>query len=128
MKSLLRIPLVCLLATSLSFAQDLEDKKPLDHADYDLWNTVRQTSLSNDGKWVMYSVVDGKDRSTLRIRESAGSKEFTAKNASSGRFTYHSKRALFVVQPDPDMVKKLRKDKKTGDIPKPKLQILTLAT
>ena len=128
MKSLLRIPLVCLLATSLSFAQDLEDKKPLDHADYDVWNTIRQSSLSNDGKWVMYSVVDGKSRSTLTIRQAAGSKQFTAKNASSGRFTYDSKLALFVVQPDPDLVKKLRKEKKTSDIPKPKLQILDLAS
>ncbi len=129
MNSLLKTLCLCTLCFCYSgvasAAQELEDKKPLDHADYDVWNSIGQRTLSNDGKWIMYSVT-GKDRSTLKIRDTGSSKEYSIKNASSGRFTFDSSTAMFIVRPDPKLVKKLRKEKKDKEIPDTKLQILDL--
>ena len=124
--SLLRSFVVCSVLFAPAFGQELEDKRPLDHADYDKWNTMRQRSISNDGKWIMFSYANGKGQSTLKIRHTSSAKEYTVKNASSGRFTFDSSKALFVVTADPEVAKKLRKEKKSDDIPKPKLQILAL--
>lgn len=121
--------LLLLLSFSLAaIAQDDDDRRPLDHADYDVWNTMTSRSISGDGQWVMYGVRDGKDRSTLKIRHTSTPREYTVANGSSGRFTWDGKKALYVIQPDPELVRKLRKAKKTDDIPEPKLEILDLAT
>ena len=120
--------LVCAMCVVVGSGQDLEDKRQLEHSAYDLWNSVRQKSLSNDGKWIMYSVADGKNRTTLTIRHNGSAKQYVIKNASSGRFTFDGSKAIFVVRPDSDLVKKLRKEKKESQIPETKLQILDLKT
>ena len=52
MNSLLKTLCLCTLCFCYSgvasAAQELEDKKPLDHADYDVWNSIGQRTLSND--------------------------------------------------------------------------------
>src|SRR4026208_391433 len=34
----------------------LAQKKPLDHTVYDGWQTIGERMISNDGKWVVYTV------------------------------------------------------------------------
>ena len=34
----------------------LAQKKPLDHSVYDRWQSVQSSQISNDGKWVVYSI------------------------------------------------------------------------
>ena len=54
--------LTLVLATSSLLAQDLEDKRQLEHEDYAIWNTLRGQNMSNDGKWISYLVVPGDRR------------------------------------------------------------------
>ena len=119
--------LLCWLTIlSSGFAHDTDDKRQLEHADYERWNSIRQRSLSNDGEWVMYSIRDGKDRSTLFIREAKTAREYKIPHASSGRFTADSTRAIYRVSPDPELVKKLTKEKKKDQIPKSRVVVLHL--
>ena len=117
------------LHVRVSHAIDVEDKRQLEHEDYDIWNTVGSQTISNDGSWLGFSVTSGKGVSTLHIREINTSKEFTVKNGRSLRFSYDSQYAIFVITPDAELLKKLRKAKKPeSEIPKPQLQILNLKT
>ena len=34
-------------------------KRPLDHADYDLWNRIQNQRLSPDGRYVTYQLTPG---------------------------------------------------------------------
>ena len=44
--------LLALTVVSGAFAQ----KKPLDHTVYDGWQSIGERMVSNDGKWVVYTV------------------------------------------------------------------------
>src|SRR6476620_7086126 len=44
--------LCCILSSFYAFSQ----KKPLDHTVYDGWQSIGERMISNDGKWVVYSV------------------------------------------------------------------------
>lgn len=117
------------LSSGSALAADPEDKRPLDHEDYAAWNTLGSTNLSNDGKWLSYSVTPGDGESTLVIREIATDKLYSIARGSSARFTFDNKFAVFIVAPDPEVIKNLRKEKKPSSaLPKSKLEILDLAS
>ena len=119
---------LCSLPMSASAFDDLE-KRPLEHEDYDRWNTLGARSISNDGRWIMYTVTPGKGNGTLKIREAASKREYSIVLGTGGSFTFDSKYAIYRVQPDPELIKKLRKEKKKAEeLPKTKLEILELAT
>ncbi|MCP5023135.1 MAG: prolyl oligopeptidase family serine peptidase [bacterium] len=108
-------------------AQDELGRRALDHSDYEKWNSVGRQSLSEDGKWMAFSVRSAKGKSTLTIREVATQKQYKVANSSSARFSFDSRFAAYVVQPDPDLIKKLKKEeKRKGDMPKPRLEIIDL--
>ena len=123
----------CLLTVSLMFLASLaagqDDFQPrrLEHSDYDLWNSLGQSAISRDGKWVLYSTRPGKGNPELTIRELASQKQFRIDKASNGSFTYDSQYVISIVQPDEEQLKKLRRAKaKPEEMPKPALVILDL--
>ena len=85
---------------SVSAQQDLEDKRELQHTDYDKWNSVRGQNLSADGKWISYTVSPGEGDATLKIRHIASTKEYTILRGANARFTYDSKFVVYRVDPD----------------------------
>lgn len=118
-----------LASFNVGYAIDIEDKRQLEHEDYDIWNTLGSQTISNDGNWLGFSVTSGKGKSVLHIREIGSAKEFTVKNGRSLRFSHDSDYAIFVITPDADLLKKLRKEKRPeSELPKPQLQILDLKT
>ena len=120
--------LVCLSGSPIAAQQDLS-KKQLEHADYDLWNTMGQSSISRDGKWALFSVQNGASdgEATLTIRGLDKDKQYTIERGSGARFTWDSKFALYRITPSKKKLKQLRKDKaKPADMPKAVFQILEL--
>ena len=106
-----------------------DDRKALDHADYDKWHTIGQQSISNDGKWALYSVQPGKGDAILHIRQIDTSRQYTITRGSGARFTFDSRFVVCTIPPDPEMVKKLKKEKtKPEDMPKTQLQIVELGS
>ncbi len=120
--------LVVFLAPAVfSFAQDRDDARSLEHVDYDRWNTINASAISNDGRWVMYSVRDGKDKVTLKFRQPTSNREFEIVNATGARFTDDSQFAIFRVVPDKELLEKLKKEKaKPEAMPKNQLTLLHL--
>ena len=104
-----------------------QERRPLEHEDYDLWNSITGTTLSSDGEWLMYTVRDGKDNSTLNIRGLETSKQYKIKNATGPRISYDSKYVAYRAVPDKELIKKLKKEGKKGDeLPQEKFEILNL--
>ncbi|MGI9519146.1 MAG: TolB family protein, partial [Pirellulaceae bacterium] len=133
---IVRICLPCLFTIALGLvtasslrAQDPEDKRQLEHEDYAIWNTIRGQNISNDGKWISYSVVPGDGDATLKIREVASDREYSVLRGSGARFSFDSGFVVYTIEPDPELIKQLRKEKKPDtELPKPKLEILNLET
>jgi dipeptidyl aminopeptidase/acylaminoacyl peptidase len=113
------------LCTSPLRSQDELGRRALDHADYDKWNSIGQQAISEDGKWIAFAVRPAEGAGTLTIREVASQKQYTILNGSGVRFNYDSRFAAYLIQPDPDLLKKLKEDKdRRGERPKPKLEIV----
>ena len=106
-------------------------KRPLDHTDYDRWNTMSQQRISNNGKWIMYVISSGKadGDSTLVIRKNGTDTQYSIVRGGAARFTFDSKFAIYQITPDAALVEKLKKDKaKPETIPDKQMQLLELAT
>lgn len=120
------------LSTPHLGAQDELGRRALDHSDYDKWNSVGSEVLSEDGKWISFSVRPAEGASTLTIREVDSQKQYTVLNGSGARFSYDSQFAAYLIQPDPDLLEKLEEDEDEGrgekqPKPEPKLEIVDLA-
>jgi hypothetical protein len=48
-------------------------KKPLDHSVYDEWQNVNERCVSNDGRWVLFTVTPQQGDGLLVIQASDGS-------------------------------------------------------
>ena len=51
----------------------LAQKKPLDHSVYDGWQSIGERMISNDGKWVVYTVTPQEGDADLFIQSTDGS-------------------------------------------------------
>ncbi len=121
--------LIWLISNLAALGHDGDDKRPLEHEDYDKWNTITAQNISHDGQWISYVVQPGKGDSTLVIRHVASDKEFKVLRGLAARFTFDSRHLVYTIAPDPELIKKLKKEKKKPeDFPQPKLEILELET
>ena len=106
-----------------------QDKRPLTHDDYDLWNSIGSPTLSSDGNWLMYVLRDGKEATELKIRNTQSAKEYSIKDAMAGRFSFNSRSAVYRIVPNKETIRKLKqKETPEEDLPKEKFQILDLAS
>ncbi|MFN8430419.1 MAG: prolyl oligopeptidase family serine peptidase [Spirosomataceae bacterium] len=112
MKKLL---LVCLLFSQLSHAQ----KRPLNHNDYDGWNTINETKISENGQWAAYILAPQDGDSRLVFYPLRGNAIDTIDRASDLWLSKDSQWAAFKISPFKKEVKeaKIRKVKK-DDMPK----------
>ncbi|NJB69951.1 dipeptidyl aminopeptidase/acylaminoacyl peptidase [Saonia flava] len=102
-------------------------KKILDHADVDLWKTIKNRSISNDGNFVMYSLEKGEKDSHLKIKNAKSNLVFEHERGEKGKFTYHSDFALFTIKAWKDSVSDMKRRKVKKDrLPKDSLGIYNL--
>jgi len=121
MKSILTILLV--LSCSVILAQ----KKVLEHSDFEIWNSIKNKSISPDGNYIMYSLEMGEADQYLKIKDSKANIVFQYDRGSKGRFTYDSNYAVFTINAWRDSVLAMKKRKiKKKDLPKDSLGILDL--
>ena len=95
-------------------------KKVLDHADFDIWNTIRSQSISNNGKFIMYSLERGEKDRFLKIKDEKANPIFNYDRVAGGQFTFDSKNALFTIKAWKDSItemqrRKVKKDKMPND-------------
>ncbi|WP_312389034.1 prolyl oligopeptidase family serine peptidase [Chryseobacterium sp.] len=107
---------VLLIMTCFVYGQ----KKPLDHSVYDSWQNIGSRKISNDGKWIAYSVdvQEGNPNLFLYSVKNKNSKQFP--RATKVELTNDSRFAVFQIRPlykDIKAVKdkKLKQNKLTKD-------------
>ena len=117
----------CYSALLLLTFSAVAQKKMLDHADFDIWNTIEKEALSPDGAYVIYSLEQGEADQYLKVRRTDGTPVFDYDRGQDGQFTWDSQFALFTIRAWKDSVQELRRKKvKKEDLPRDSLGIYRL--
>ena len=112
-----------LLAISVS-----AQKKVLDHPDFDIWNSIRSQSISNNGKYIMYSLERGEKDRFLKIKDTKAKTLLSYDRVAGGQFTYDSKNAIFTIKQWKDSITEMTRRKvKKSKMPKDTLAIYNLS-
>ena len=126
-KPIFTLLLVC-TGISFTYAQ-APAKKSLDHADFDIWNTIENEKISDDGRWVVYQVKPGEGDSKLYVYDGITGKEQIFGRGEGAKISADSKFVVFEIKPFSDSLKAQRRRKvKKEDLTKDTLAILELAT
>lgn len=102
-------------------------KKPLDHSVYDGWKSIRSTSISRDGQWVLYVVAPQEGDAVATIRSVKDGHTISVARPSTIQFTKDSKYVVAMSIPPFLDTRKAKRDKaKPDDMPKSSLVIVDL--
>ena len=120
-----QLTLLLILVSFGIFAQ----KRVLDHKDFEVWNAIKNTTISSEGNYVMYSLEKGEKDSFLKIKNSKGSLVFEYERAEKGNFSNEGSYAFFTIKAWKDSVKELKRAKgKKAKLPKDTLAVYNLET
>ena len=115
---------LALVATPLSAQQ----KRALDHSDYDRWNRIRNDILSADGKWLAYRLVPGDGDASLIVKRLDDERALTIARGASPRFTADSRYLVALIDPTEAAVDEARDaDGEDSRAPKDSLVIVDLS-
>ena len=104
-------------------------KKPLSHDVYDQWKKISGESISNDGKWVVYSAEPQEGDARLVIYNTESRRYDTIPRGMNAKISESSDFVVFSIKPFFAEVKKLKiAKKKEDDLPKDSLGIVALST
>jgi dipeptidyl aminopeptidase/acylaminoacyl peptidase len=113
-----------LLSPFILFAQ----KKPLDHTVYDSWQSIGERMISNDGKWVLYTVTPQEGDADLYIQSTADvSIKKQIPRGYNAVITEDSRYAVFRIKPLYKATREARiKKKRIEEMPKDSIGIVEL--
>jgi dipeptidyl aminopeptidase/acylaminoacyl peptidase len=117
----------CCIPMLLAGLHASAQKKPLNHSVYDGWQSINERYISNDGKWVVYSITPQEGDATLVIQTSDNSykkeipRGYAATITEDSRFVICKIRPLFSATRDAKI-----KKKKPDDMPKDTLAIVEM--
>lgn len=115
--------LIYLLPVVFVFAQ----KKPLDHSVYDGWQRIGERMISNDGRWVVYTIDPQEGDNELVIQSSDGQYKKTIARGYNAVISEDSRFAIFRIKPFFKETREARiKKKRTDDMPKDSFAIVEL--
>src|SRR6185369_14662550 len=115
--------LLLLLSPLCLFAQ----KKPLDHSVYDGWQSIGERMISNDGKWIVYSINPQEGDNELVIQSPDAAYKKTIARGYNAKITEDSRFVIFKIRPFYKDTRDARiKKKKQDDFPKDSIAIIEL--
>src|SRR5689334_8380244 len=118
-----RLLFLSLLFPCALFAQ----KKPLDHTVYDGWQSIGERMISNDGRWVVYSVNPQEGDNELVIQSADATYKKTIARGYNAVITEDSRYAIFRIKPLFKDTRDARiKKKKPDEMPKDSFAIVEL--
>ena len=102
-------------------------KKPLDHTVYDQWQNIGERMLSNDGKWLAYTVVAQEGDGQLVIKATGGNQSWLIPRGYQAMFSNDSRFLVARIKPFFKATREARIRKKgPNEMPKDSLLILEL--
>ena len=117
------LTILSLLILSVCFAQ----KKPLDHSVYDGWQHIGERMISNDGKWVVYTIDPQQGDNELVIQSADAKYKKTVPRGYSAVITEDSRYTIFKVKPFFNDTREAKiKKKRPDDMPKDSIAIIEL--
>ena len=119
----------CILAAFLLFTFNflLAQKKPLDHSVYDGWQSIGERMISNDGKWIVYSINVQEGDNELVIQSADAKYKKTIPRGYNASISEDSKFAIFKIKPFFKDTREARiKKKKPEDMPKDSFAVIEL--
>ena len=117
--------LLFLLLSTAAFAQ----KRPLTHADYDRWQSIRAEKIADDGRWICYQIDPQEGDGVLEVKSADGSKTLRFPRGYMAQFTADNQFLLMRLKvPFADTQKAKLKKTKPEQMPKDSLLALNLAT
>jgi dienelactone hydrolase len=117
--------LFCIPALLLAGLYASAQKKPLTHSVYDSWQNINERYISNNGKWVVYSITpqEGDAKLVIQATDNSYKKEiprgYAASITEDSRFVICKIRPLFSATRDARI-----KKKKNEDMPKDSLAVV----
>lgn len=119
-----------LVSIFLLFALNITaQKKILDHPDFEIWNTIKSPSISNNGEYIIYDLEKGEKDHFLKIKSTNGNILLEHDRAQSGKFSNDSKFAFFTIKAWKDSITEMKRRKvKKDKMPKDTLAIFNLKT
>ncbi len=116
-----------LILTGLFPILTLAQKKPLDHSVYDGWQSIGERMISNDGKWVVYTINVQQGDNELVIQSSDTKFKMTVSRGYNAMITEDSRFAVFKIRPWYKDTREARiKKKRPDDMPKDSFAIVEL--
>ncbi len=116
-----------LSAGALTAQAQTPAKKVLTHDVYDSWKSVEGDSLSNDGKYLLYTVNPQEGDGVLHLRDLSQNSGKTFPRGYRSAFTADSRFAIFQIKPAYAATRQAKlKKKKPEEMPKDSLAILDL--
>ena len=116
----------CLILTQ---AEAQTAKKPISYEVYDSWKSIQGTKISDDGRWLVYSLVPGEGDSELVVLELQTGKESRYPRGKEAVITPDNQFVIYTITPPKAEVDKAKKEKKKPeDQPKNGLGIINLRT
>lgn len=102
-------------------------KKQLNHSVYDSWQSIGQKLISNDGKWVVYTIDPQEGDNELVIQSPDANYKKTIARGYNALITEDSRFVIFRIKPFFNETREARiKKKKTEETPKDSLAIVEL--
>lgn len=100
-------------------------KKPLDHTVYDSWQHIGERMISNDGKWVVYTIDPQQGDNELVIQSSDAKYKKSVSRGYSAVITEDSRFVVFKIRPFFKDTREAKiKKKKPADMPKDSIAII----
>jgi len=102
-------------------------KKPLDHSVYNSWQSIGERMISNDGKWVVYTIDVQEGDNQLVIQSSDAKYKKEVPRGYSALITEDSRFVVFKIKPLFSETREARiKKRRLDDFPKDTLAIVEL--
>ncbi|RYY25965.1 MAG: hypothetical protein EOO04_11200, partial [Chitinophagaceae bacterium] len=115
------------LFTCLFFISVQAQKNPLDHSVYDGWESIGERNISDNGKFVVYSIMPQEGDGNLVIQATDNSYQKTIPRGYGASISEDSRYVVFKIRPLYKDVRDARIKKKTPpEMPKDSLAILEL--
>ncbi|MDE6272303.1 MAG: prolyl oligopeptidase family serine peptidase [Muribaculaceae bacterium] len=106
----------------------LDAKRPLNHDDFDAWQSVKADAISRNGNWSAYRIVPQEGDATLYLRNNRKGSVITIDRGDQPSFTADGKWAIAKLKPFYADTRKAKIDKKKDfDLPQDTLIIVDLS-
>lgn len=120
----------CILIVACLFTLSVAaQKKPLDHSVYDGWQSIGEKLISNNGKWIVYSVTPQEGDADLFIQSASGDYKKQVARGYDAQITEDSRFVVFKIKPFYIDTREARiRKKKADELPKDSIGILALGS